>query len=60
MIWHILTIVSGVLTIAAAACPHWSANVVLGILVILFGFLSLKSFKEGVGRRVAVRPWKKR
>jgi len=50
MLWHILTIDFGALTVAAAACPHWSANIVLGVLVILFGFLSLKNFKEEAGR----------
>ena len=53
MIWHILTIFSGILTVAAAGCNHWSGNVVPGVLVILFGFLSLKSFKGRARRRMA-------
>jgi len=46
MIWHILVIVFGALTAVAAACPFWGANVLFGVLIIIFGVLALVSCQK--------------
>jgi len=46
MVWHILVIVVGVLTAIGAICPAWSADVVFGALVVIFGVLALWSFNK--------------
>jgi len=46
MVWHILTIVFGALAAVSAICPSPCSEVVLGILVVIFGFLALRSFRK--------------
>ena len=46
MVWHILTIVFGVLVAISAICPSLYSDVVLGILVVIFASLALRSFKK--------------
>jgi len=50
MIWHILTMVFGALAALSAICPSPWSQVVLGILVIIFAGLALKSFREAKGK----------
>lgn len=47
MIWHILTVVCGALAAVAAIWPYWISNIALGGLVVVFGFLALRSFRGG-------------
>jgi succinate-acetate transporter protein len=46
MVWHILTIVSGVLTAIAAVCPAWCSNVTFGVLTVIFALLALRKFQQ--------------
>jgi hypothetical protein len=48
MIWHILTIVFGILVAVSAICPSPWSDVVLGVLVAVFGGLALMSFRKSV------------
>ena len=50
MIWHILAIICGVLTIVAAVCPAWCSNVTFGVLVVIFASLALKKFMNAKGK----------
>ena len=50
MIWHILVIVVGVATAVAAICPSWMANVLFGVLTVIFGLLALISFTKARGK----------
>ena len=51
MVWHILAIVFGALTIAAFPCPSPCSNIVLGILVVIFASLALRSFRKMKGSK---------
>lgn len=46
MVWHILTIVFGALAAISAICPAACSDVVLGGLVVIFGFLALRRFQQ--------------
>jgi len=46
MIWHILTIVCGILTAVSVVCPFQWSDVVFGTLVVIFGCLALRSFRR--------------
>jgi len=46
MIWHILAIVFGALVAISAICPSPWSDVVLGVLVVIFGVLALSKFRE--------------
>ena len=46
MVWYICTIVCGVLIAIPANAPAPYSNVVLGILVIIFASLALRSFRK--------------
>ncbi len=46
MIWHILTIVFGILVAVPAVCPFRWSDVVFGALVVIFGCLALRSFRR--------------
>jgi len=46
MIWHICAIVFGALAAISAVCPSLWSDVVLGVLVVIFASLALRSFRE--------------
>ena len=46
MIWHILTIVFGGLVAISAICPARCSDIIFGLLVVLFAFLALRSFRQ--------------
>jgi len=46
MIWHILVIILGALTAIGAVCPFWGANILFGVLVVIFGILALMRFRK--------------
>ena len=46
MVWHILTIITGVAVILAYRCPSPCSDITLGALVALFSSLALISFKK--------------
>jgi len=46
MIWHILAIVFGVLVAISAVCPAPCSDIVLGVLVVVFASLALRSFRK--------------
>ena len=46
MIWHVLTIVFGALTVLSGICPAPCSDVMLGILVVIFGVFALDSFRK--------------
>ena len=46
MIWHILAIVFGALAAISAICPAPCSEVVLGILVVIFASIALRSFRK--------------
>ena len=48
MIWHILAIVFGALAAISAICPAPCSDVMLGVLVVIFASLALRSFRERV------------
>jgi len=52
MIWHVLTIVVGVLIAASGICPSWLSDLVFGVLVIILASLALWSFTK-VRRKAA-------
>jgi len=48
MIWHILAIVFGVLTAASVPCTFPWSRLVLGLLVVIFASLALRSFRKAM------------
>ena len=46
MVWHILTIVFGALAAISAVCPQPCSEIVLGMLVVIFASLALRSFRK--------------
>jgi hypothetical protein len=49
MVWHILAIVFGALGALSAICPAPCSDVTMGVLVVIFASLALRSFKKAKG-----------
>jgi len=46
MIWHILAIVCGVLVATPAGHSTLWSNILMGVLVVIFASLALRSFRK--------------
>jgi len=46
MIWHILTIICGVLVATPAVHSTLWSNILMGVLVVIFASLALRSYRR--------------